>query len=88
MCALNCRVQQVMEPLQVAPFSESLKVNKMSLVLLSSFFCNNTRPWVTMLRPWKKILCKSLYENLKLCVLLDFIPVEYNRLSVMGIVIQ
>jgi len=27
-------------------------------------------------------------ENLKLCVVLDFIPVEYYRLSVMGFVIQ
>jgi len=41
-----------------------------------------------MLRPWKKIPWNPLPEKLKLCVLFDFIPVEYYHLSVMGFVIQ
>jgi len=41
-----------------------------------------------MLRPWKKTLWNPLAENLKLCLLLDFIPVEYNHLLVMAFVIQ
>jgi len=34
MCALKCRVQKVMEPLQVASVSDNMKVYKLSLVPL------------------------------------------------------
>jgi hypothetical protein len=34
MCALKCRVQQVTEPLHVASVSDSMEVNKISLVTL------------------------------------------------------
>jgi len=57
-------------PCKLHPSVTAWKWTKYLWFRSTSLFYSNTRPWATMLRPWKKILWNPLSENLKLCVLL------------------